>query len=244
MKNQILLGVNIDHVATLRNARGTRYPDPIEAVFAAESGGADGITVHLREDRRHIKERDVELIQQVLLTRLNLELAVTSEMIAYAEKVKPEHCCFVPEKRSELTTEGGLNVLFEEQKIKEATERLTQQGIAVSIFIDPDQKQIEAAVRTGASTIEIHTGAYAEAKSDKEREFELARIISATRFAHHAGLIVNAGHGLNYQNVKAIAAIPEINELNIGHGMIARAVFIGLSNACAEMKKLMLSARL
>lgn len=244
LKDKILLGVNIDHVATLRNARGTRYPDPIEAVYAAEGGGADGITVHLREDRRHIKERDVELIQQILLTRLNLELAVTDAMIAYAEKIKPEHCCLVPEKREELTTEGGLDVLAQETKIKEATERLKAKGIEVSLFIDPDEQQIEAVLRTGAQAIEIHTGAYADARFEKERDAELQRILGATQFAHDEGLIVNAGHGLNYQNVQAIAAIPIINELNIGHGIIARAVFIGLSKACAEMKNLMLMARL
>lgn len=243
IKKEILLGVNIDHVATLRNARGTRYPDPIEAVYAAEGGGADGITVHLREDRRHIKERDVELIQQVLLTRLNLELALTDAMVAYAEKIKPEHVCFVPEKRQELTTEGGLDILAQEIKIKEATKRLKAQGIEVSLFIDPDEKQIEAALRVGAQAIEIHTGAYADAKSKEERESECERIIKAASFAHDAQLIVNAGHGLHYQNVQAIAAIPEINELNIGHGIIARAVFVGLANACAQMKDLMLKAR-
>lgn len=244
MKNKaILLGVNIDHVATLRQARLTRYPDPLEAVFAAEGGGADGITVHLREDRRHIQERDVELIQAVLLTRLNLEMAVTDAMIAYAEKIKPEHCCLVPEKREELTTEGGLNVVAQEAKVKEATSHLKKQGIEVSLFIDPDIKQIEAALRVGAPAIEIHTGAYADAKNQQERNEELNRIIKAAKFADEAGLIVNAGHGLNYQNVQAIATIPQINELNIGHGIIARAIFIGLEPAVREMKRLMVEAR-
>lgn len=243
IKNSILLGVNIDHVATLRNARGTRYPDPIFAVKAAEDAGADGITVHLREDRRHIKERDVLLIQEVLLTRLNLEIAVTPAMLAFAEKTKPQHCCFVPEKRNELTTEGGLDVLGQVAKISEASKRLNDVGIEVSLFIDPDEKQIEAALKTTAPAIEIHTGAYADAKSADEEVLELKRIVKAAQFAHKEGLIVNAGHGLNYQNVQSIAAIPEINELNIGHGIIAQAVFVGLFKACVEMKNLMLKAR-
>lgn len=241
--NRILLGVNIDHVATLRQARLTRYPDPIEAVYAAESGGADGITVHLREDRRHIQERDVELIKQVMLTRMNLEMAVTDNMIAYAEKIRPEHVCFVPEKREELTTEGGLDVLAQESRIKEATQRLQHLGMEVSLFIDPDERQIEAAVRCGAPVIEIHTGAYADAMIESERMHELERIKRAVQLAHSLGLVVNAGHGLNYQNVHAIAVIPHINELNIGHGIIARAVFIGLESAVREMKRLMIEAR-
>jgi len=241
--NPILLGVNIDHVATLRQARLTRYPDPIEAVYAAENGGADGITVHLREDRRHIQERDVELIQATLLTRLNLEMAVNETMLAYAEKIKPEHICFVPEKRQELTTEGGLDVVAQEKKIHEATVRLKQQGMEVSLFIDPDLKQIEAALRCEAPVIEIHTGRFAEAKSEKERAAELEIIVKAAQFAHEAGLMVNAGHGLNYQNVQAIACIPYIHELNIGHGIIARAIFMGLTSAVCEMKRLMIEAR-
>lgn len=244
MKNKsILLGVNIDHVATLRQARHTRYPDPVQAVYASEDGGADGITVHLREDRRHIQERDIELIQAVLLTRLNLEMAVTDTMIAYAEKIKPAHCCLVPEKREELTTEGGLDVVTQESKVLEATKHLKKCGIDVSLFIDPDIAQIEAALRCEAPTIEIHTGAYADAKTIHEREAELQRIIKASQFAHQAGLVVNAGHGLNYQNVQAIACIPEINELNIGHGIIARAIFMGLTPAVIEMKRLMTEAR-
>lgn len=244
MNRNILLGVNIDHVATLRQARHTRYPDPIEAVYAAENGGADGITIHVREDRRHIQERDAELIQQILLTRLNLEMAVTEAMLKFAEKLKPVYCCFVPEKREELTTEGGLNVLADEQRIKEACQRLKTNDIKVSLFIDPDPKQIEAAVRCQAPVIEIHTGCYADAKTSHERIAELKRIEDAVKFADELGLIVNAGHGLNYQNVQAIACLPAINELNIGHGIIARAIFMGLENAVREMKRLMLEARI
>jgi len=240
----IFLGVNIDHVATLRQARLTRYPDPVEAVYAAENGGADGITVHLREDRRHIQERDIELIQQVLLTRLNLEAAVSDDMIKYAEKIKPTFCCFVPEKRQELTTEGGLDVIAQEARIKEATVHLQSKGIEVSLFIDPDMKQIEAAARCQASIIEIHTGAYADAQSRGERDKELKRIIQAAQFAKKTGLCVNAGHGLNYQNVQAIACIPELHELNIGHGIIAKSIFTGLEAAVREMKRLMIEARM
>lgn len=243
LTDTILLGVNIDHVATLRQARHTRYPDPVEAVYAAENGGADGITVHLREDRRHIQERDIALIQQVLLTRLNLEMAVTDAMVCFAEKLLPAHCCFVPEKRQELTTEGGLDVVADEARIRDACQRLAAADIDVSLFIDPDFKQIEAAVRCKVPTIEIHTGGYAEAKTTKESEAALQRIIEAAQFAHQAGLVVNGGHGLNYQNVQPVACIPEMNELNIGHGIIARAIFMGLENAVREMKRLMMEAR-
>ncbi len=243
MKNNILLGVNIDHVATLRQQRHTIYPDPIEAVYAAENGGADGITVHLREDRRHIQERDVELIQQITLTRMNLEMAVTDEMIAYAIKIAPAHSCLVPEKREELTTEGGLDVIGSKDRVTKAVRQLSDNGIEVSLFIDPDEAQIEASIHTGAPVIEIHTGAYADAKTPDERDRELQRIIMAAKFAHQAGLIVNAGHGLNYQNVQAIAAIPEMNELNIGHGIVARAVFMGMEQAVREMKRIMIAAR-
>jgi pyridoxine 5-phosphate synthase len=242
-KQAILLGVNIDHIATLRQARLTRYPDPVEAVFAAENGGADGITVHLREDRRHIQERDIELIQAIMLTRLNLEMAVTNTMIRYAEKIRPAYCCFVPETREELTTEGGLDVVLHESKIHEATQHLSHSQIIVSLFIDPDITQIEAALRVGAPMIEIHTGAYANAMTESERKRELIRIGEAAQFAHQQGLIVNAGHGLNYQNVKAITRLPDIHELNIGHGIIARALFIGLQSAVSEMKRLMLEER-
>jgi pyridoxine 5-phosphate synthase len=239
----ILLGVNVDHVATLRQARLTRYPDPVEAVYAAENGGADGITVHLREDRRHIQERDIELIQATMLTRLNLEMAVTEAMLAYAEKRRPEHVCLVPEKRAELTTEGGLDVVAHEEAISAATRRLTQCGIEVSLFIDPDQAQIDAALRAQAPVIELHTGAYADAKTKAEQKHELSRIEKAALYAQQAGLIVNAGHGLNYHNVQAIARIPAVNELNIGHGIIARALFMGLESAVREMKKIMMEAR-
>lgn len=239
----IFLGVNIDHVATLRQARGTRYPDPVEAVFAAESSGADGITVHLREDRRHIQERDIALINEVIQTRLNLEMAVTEEMVRYALKVKPAHCCFVPEKREELTTEGGLDVVKNETVVKDAVTQMQAEGIEVSLFIDPEFKQIEAALRTGAKAIEIHTGCYADADTQATQLAELKRIENAAKFADNVGLIVNAGHGLNYHNVQPIAAFLTINELNIGHGIIAQALFKGLSAAVSEMKKLMLEAR-
>ncbi|OGT38486.1 MAG: pyridoxine 5'-phosphate synthase [Gammaproteobacteria bacterium RIFCSPHIGHO2_12_FULL_38_14] len=239
----ILLGVNIDHVATIRQARRTRYPDPVQAVYAAELGGADGITIHLREDRRHIQERDVELIKAVLLTRLNLEMAVTDGMIAYAKKMKPTYCCLVPEKREELTTEGGLDVVSSEAKVKDATQTLKAAGIIVSLFIDPEEKQIEAALRCNATTIEIHTGAYADAKTENERIHELKRIMQAAHFAHELGLIVNAGHGLHYHNVQDIAALPYIHELNIGHSIVARALFVGMKEAVSEMKRLMVEAR-
>jgi len=243
MKNKILLGVNIDHVATLRQARFTTYPDPIEALFAAEKGGADGITVHLREDRRHIQECDVLLIQQKTKTRLNLEMAVTETMVQFAEKCRPPHCCLVPEKREELTTEGGLDILSNEKYIAQACSRLNNAGIEVSLFIDPDIKQIDAAKRCEAPVIEIHTGAYAEAKTPDEIKKEFDRIAIASKYAAECGFIVNAGHGLHYQNVQAIAALPMINELNIGHSIIAQAIFVGLENAVHEMKQLMLSAR-
>lgn len=246
MKNQnklIRLGVNIDHVATLRQARHTRYPDPVEAIFAAQNNGADSITVHLREDRRHIQERDVFLIQEVLLVPLNLEMAVTEQIVAFAEKIRPEKCCFVPEKRAELTTEGGLDVIGNESAIRDATARLAAIGIEVSLFIDPECDQIEAALRCGAPVIEIHTGCYADAKTEKLQHQELQRIIKAAEFADKAGLIVNGGHGLNYQNVQAIAQIPQMFELNIGHGIVSRAIFIGLSAAVTEMKQLMRNAR-
>jgi pyridoxine 5-phosphate synthase len=239
----IFLGVNIDHVATLREVRRTRYPDPVLAVSAVEQGGADGITVHLREDRRHIQERDVELIQSVILTRLNLEMAVTDVMVKYAIKVKPVHVCFVPEKREELTTEGGLDILADESKIRDATLTLQSYGIDVSLFIDPDIRQIDAAAKAGANAIEIHTGAYADAQGYIEQHKELERIRDAAKFAANLGLTVNAGHGLNYQNVQAIARIPYFHELNIGHGIIARALFSGLEKAVRDMKSIMSDAR-
>lgn len=240
-KKAILLGVNIDHVATLRQARHTIYPDPLQAMLAAEKGGADGITVHLREDRRHIQEQDVILIQQNTKTRLNLEMAVTHAMLDFAEKIRPPHCCFVPEKREELTTEGGLNICENETIIRKACERLAKIHCEVSLFIDPDFAQIDAAKRTGAPTIEIHTGAYADAKNPEEKEKEFNRIKNAATYAEKCGLIVNAGHGLHYQNVQQIAALPEINELNIGHSIIAQAIFCGLEEAVRQMKQILLS---
>lgn len=243
MKQAIFLGVNIDHVATLRQARGTRYPDPVQAVFAAESGGADGITIHLREDRRHIQERDVELIKEVLLTRMNLEMANTPSMVRFAEKISPETVCLVPEKRDELTTEGGLDVVKYEQHLTETVATLKDAKIHTSLFIDPDAAQIEAALRCGAPIVELHTGAYADARTHEARQDELKKIKHAVTLAHQSGLIVNAGHGLNYENIVPIAQIHEINELNIGHSIIARAVFMGLENAVREMKRLMMEAR-
>lgn len=239
----ILLGVNIDHIATLRQARLTRYPDPVYAAQEAETGGADGITLHLREDKRHIQERDVELIKQVLLTRMNLEMAATKNMILFAKKIKPEHCCFVPEKREELTTEGGLDVKANINLYREICLELTEADIEVSFFIDPEFAQIDAAKACGASVIEIHTGAYADAHTIAGQQKELERIQKAASYAANLGLIVNAGHGLNYQNVEAIARIPEINELNIGHGIIAQACFIGLRQAVQKMKQLIRGAR-
>lgn len=240
----ILLGVNIDHIATLRQARGTRYPDPIQAALIAEQAGADGITAHLREDRRHIQDRDIYLLQDMLHTRLNLEMAVTEEMIAIAQKVKPFACCLVPEKRAELTTEGGLNVAGQLSIMQSACERLKSAGIEVSLFIDPDQEQIDAAVQAGAPVIELHTGRYADAENAAEQAEELERIRQAAYYAHTAGLQVNAGHGLNFHNVEAICAIPEIVELNIGHAIIAQAVLTGLAQTVSDLKQLMRNARL
>ncbi len=243
MSDEILLGVNIDHVATLRQARGTRYPEPVQAALLAEQSGADSITIHLREDRRHIQERDVTMIHQVLQTRMNLEMAVTDEMIAIAEKYRPADCCLVPEKREELTTEGGLDVAGQQARVKEACTRLAAAGIKVSLFIDAQQDQIEAAAACGAPAIEIHTGHYADAASPAEQAAELARIEQAVGWGLKAGLQVNAGHGLHYHNTAAIARIPGITELNIGHAIIAQAVFSGLPEAVSEMKRIMVEAR-
>nr|WP_086940259.1 pyridoxine 5'-phosphate synthase [Thaumasiovibrio occultus] len=241
--NPILLGVNIDHIATLRNARGTKYPDPVHAAEVAERAGADGITVHLREDRRHITDRDVRILRETIQTRMNLEMAVTEEMIAIALEVKPEFVCLVPEKREELTTEGGLDVAGNVAKIKDATERLSAAGILVSLFIDADREQIDAAVAAGAPFIELHTGHYAEAATETEQQSELKKIAAAATYAHDQGLKVNAGHGLTYHNVQAIAALPEVIELNIGHSIIGRAAFDGLATAVADMKAEMREAR-
>ncbi|MEN4242198.1 pyridoxine 5'-phosphate synthase [Serratia marcescens] len=239
----LLLGVNIDHIATLRNARGTQYPDPVQAAFIAEQAGADGITVHLREDRRHITERDVRLLRQTIQTRMNLEMAVTDEMLDIAIELKPHFCCLVPEKREEVTTEGGLDVAGQLDKMSVAVERLAQAGILVSLFIDPDHRQIDAAVAVGAPYIEIHTGAYAEAQGELAVQAELRRIAVAAAYAAEKGLKVNAGHGLTYHNVQPIAALPEMHELNIGHAIIGQAVMSGLPAAVADMKVLMREAR-
>ena len=239
----ILLGINVDHIATLRQARGTNYPDPVYAASVAEHAGADGITVHLREDRRHIQDRDIHVLKQTLHTRMNFEMAVTDEMVNIACKVKPAFCCLVPEKREELTTEGGLDVIGQLTKVTDAVEKLAAVGIEVSLFIDADKAQIDAALATKAPYIEIHTGHYADAASEKEQQTELVRLIEWIKYAHSLGLKVNAGHGLNYFNVKPIAAIEEIIELNIGHAIIARAAIDGLDKAVRDMKKLMLEAR-
>ncbi|WP_269914649.1 pyridoxine 5'-phosphate synthase [Acinetobacter sp. HY1485] len=232
----VLLGVNIDHVATLRQARGTQYPDPVQAALLCEQAGAQGITLHLREDRRHIQDDDVRRMRSVLKTRMNLEIAVTSEMVEFATEIKPHHICFVPERREELTTEGGLDVLGNFENIKKATQQLMDLGCDVSLFIDADYEQIDAAVACGAPTIELHTGAYADALTPELQEVELVRIIKATQYAHNLGLMVNAGHGLNLDNVMPIAKIPHINELNIGHSIIAASVFVGLSQAVKDIK--------
>jgi pyridoxine 5-phosphate synthase len=238
----IALGVNIDHVATLRQARRIDYPDPVHAALLAEQSGADSITLHLREDRRHIQDRDVTLLRRLLQTRMNLEMAVTAEMVRIAGEVRPQDCCLVPESREEVTTEGGLDVRAQEARIEEACGALAAAGVRVSLFIDPDTAQIEAARRVGAPVIELHTGTYANA-SGAARAHELERVRSAAALGASLGLVVNAGHGLNYHNVEPIAAIREIVELNIGHAIIARAVFDGLPKAVREMKDLMRAAR-
>jgi pyridoxine 5-phosphate synthase len=236
------LGVNIDHVATLRQARGTRYPDPVEAAFIAERAGADSITVHLREDRRHIQDRDVRVLAGTLQTRMNLEMAVTAEMIAMARELQPADCCLVPEKREELTTEGGLDVVSRRDEVADAVLQLSAAGIRPSLFIDPDSEQLRAAYDCGAPVVELHTGAYADSRG-AEQAAELERIREAARFGAENGLIVHAGHGLHYHNVEPVAAIPEIVELNIGHAVIARALIEGLGPAVARMRELMQGAR-
>lgn len=225
--SNVLLGVNVDHVATLRQARGTVYPDVLTAALEAEAGGADGITVHLREDRRHIQLEDVEILKKNIKTRLNLEMAATEEMVKIALRIKPAYCCIVPEKREELTTEGGLDVVKQESYLKAVCAELNAVGIKVSLFIDPNRQQIDGAVRTGAPFIELHTG-----------EFNFPQIKSAAQYAQQKGLIVNAGHGLNYENVHEVASIPGIFELNIGHSIVAQAIFTGIKNAVQEMKRL------
>ena len=243
-KNQqrIHLGVNVDHVATLRQARGTDYPDPVKAALLAEEAGADSITLHLREDRRHIQDHDLDRLKAALQTHINFEMAVTDEMIAIACALAPSDCCLVPEKREELTTEGGLDVAGQMQKVAAACRKLAETNIRVSLFVDPDPRQLDAAMQVGAPVVELHTGAYAEAAGAEQAD-ELERIRQAASYGQSEGLIVNAGHGLHYENVGAIAALPEIVELNIGHSIVARAVFVGFSKAVSDMKRLMDSAR-
>ncbi len=236
------LGLNIDHVATLRQARGSRYPNVVRAALICEEAGADAITLHLREDRRHIQDQDVEILRGMLQTRMNLECAVTEEMIANALRIKPHDICLVPERREELTTEGGLDVVRYFDAVKSACERCAAAGIRVSLFIDPNFKQIDAARRIGAPVVELHTGRYADADSVPERESELGRIRAAAAHAHAQGLQVNAGHGLNYHNVQPIVAIANIVELNIGHAIISESIFIGLDVAVKKMKALLTQA--
>lgn len=240
--NKQYLGVNVDHVATLRQARGTPYPDPSAAALLAEQAGADSITVHLREDRRHIQEHDLQKLEAQMQTHMNLEMAVTDEMLQIAAKIGPQDCCLVPENRAELTTEGGLEVAGQQQKIRDACVRLAECGIRVSLFIDPDSRQLDAAVAARAPVVELHTGAYAEAQGS-EQEVELERIAAAVAYGNEIGLTVHAGHGLHYDNVTPIAAIENIVELNIGHAIVARAIFDGMKNAVAEMRRLMDQAR-
>ena len=239
----IFLGVNIDHIATLRQARGTRYPGLVEAAKICENSGADSITLHLREDRRHIQDNDVEELKSCLTTKMNLEMAATDEMLKIATKILPEDCCLVPEKRQELTTEGGLDVASQLGRMKEVCSELSANNIKASLFIDADNNQIEAAVECGAPIIEIHTGHYADASTSSEKLKELQKISNACNYAHSLGLQVNAGHGLTLENTKAIAEIGTIVELNIGHSIISRALFIGLSVATSEMKQLLQEAR-
>lgn len=236
------LGVNLDHVATLRQARGTPYPDPMHAIFVAEQAGADGITLHLREDRRHVQDRDIELASALVQTKLNLEMAVTEEMLAIAERYRPADCCLVPERRQELTTEGGLDVKRQMGPLREACQRLSAAGVRVSLFIDPEPMQIEAAAAVGSPAIELHTGAYADAADDHGRERCMERLREGVAMGLEAGLQVNAGHGLHYHNVQPVAALAGISELNIGHGIVARAVLTGLDEAVREMKRLITDA--
>lgn len=239
----IRLGVNIDHIATVRQARGTRYPDPLFAAFQAAESGADGITMHLREDRRHIQDRDVYRVREHVDCRLNLEMAATDEMVSIAEDLQPHDCCIVPERREELTTEGGLDVSAASARLGEICPRLAASGIQVSLFIDPDPEQIDAAAEVGAHAVEIHTGRYADAAGDAARRRELESVARAVQHGADAGLYVHAGHGLHYGNVEAIAALPGVRELNIGHAIVARALSVGLSDAVGTMKTLMRHAR-
>lgn len=242
-RKPLLLGVNIDHVATLRQARLTYYPDPVEAALIAEKAGADSITLHLREDRRHIQEKDVQTLKDVMTTPMNLEMAIMDEMIAFAKSIQPEFCCLVPEKREELTTEGGLDVQGNLAAVRTTCQKLHDTGIRVSLFIDADHHQIDAAAESGAKVIEIHSGHYADAVSSEDRNAELEKIVTAVDYARSLDLQVNAGHGLNYVNVQAIAAINDIIELNIGHSIISQAIFTGMHEAVREMKRLMQEVR-
>ena len=238
----IRLGINIDHVATVRQARRAQYPDPVHAALLAEQAGADSITVHLREDRRHIQDRDVRALRALLQTRMNLEMAVTEEMLALACELKPADCCLGPEKREEITTEGGLDVASQVPRMQEAARRLAQAGVRLSLFIDPDPRQVEAAARIGVPAIELHTGAYAESAGPQQAA-ELSRLLASAQLGARLGLSVHAGHGLHYHNVQPVAAIREIVELNIGHAIVARAIFTGLASAVRDMKALMAAAR-
>lgn len=243
MTEPVLLGVNIDHIATVRQARGTRYPDVVHAAAVAEQAGADLITIHLREDRRHIQDRDVELLRELLGVRLNLEMAVTDEMLGIAERICPADVCLVPERREELTTEGGLDVVGGKERIREACARMAEAGIRVSLFVDPDPAQLTAAREVGAPVVELHTGAFAHHLPGEPADRELARIRDAAERGTELGLVINAGHGLHYHNVQRVAAIPAIRELNIGHAIVARALFSGLGQAVGDMKALMIQAR-
>jgi len=242
MQHEKLLGVNIDHVATLRQARGTRYPEPVQAALVSEQAGADAITLHLREDRRHIQDRDVEFLKDILQTRMNLEMAATEEMLLIARRIQPADCCLVPEKREELTTEGGLDVAASISYLTDYCAGLAESGIRVSLFIDADTRQLEAAAAIGAPVVEIHTGHFADAQSTEQRAQELTRIVEGVRLGESLGLQVNAGHGLDYHNVTRISDIEGVRELNIGHAIISRAVFTGLDQAVREMKRLIQSS--
>lgn len=243
MKDAIRLGVNIDHVATVREARKTTYPDPVHAAILAEQAGADGITVHLREDRRHIQPRDVTVLKETIQIPLNFEMAAIPEMVEFALKIMPDYCCIVPERREEVTTEGGLNVTGNRENIKKICGTLMNKGIEVSLFIGPDEQQIKAAKEVGATIIELHTGHYADAKTKAEQMAALKALQTAAKIAHEMGLQVNAGHGLHYQNVMPVAAIPEVVELNIGHALIGHAIMVGMTEAVKQMKALMEKAR-
>lgn len=238
----IKLGVNIDHVATIRQARGTKYPSVVQAALRAEQSGADSITLHLREDRRHMQDADIFALRPLLQTKMNLECAVTDEMIGIAIKVAPQDVCLVPEKREERTTEGGLDVVTHFDKVKTAVSRLSDAGIRVSLFIAPEENQIEASVKAGAPVVELHTGTYADAETDERQQQELQHVAQALDLAKSAGLVVNAGHGLHYHNTHAVAQLPGFEELNIGHAIVAHALFVGWDNAVKEMKQLMMQA--